>query len=122
MENKEQDIQEIKLKNLEEQLEELGKALEDFKQKHSKENEELNNRVREMEEKYNGLEIILAEIKKDINHSSTEIKDIKDLSNTQLAEQRQFFNKTFKYLLITVCLVVFILLGVKVADVMQLFI
>lgn len=115
------DTQEIKLKNLEDELERLGQELKEFKEKHYRENAELNKKLEEVENKYSKLEVLIAEIKRDINYSATEIKDIKDLTNIQLKEQRAFQNKAFIYVLITLCTALLFLLGAKIGDIAQLF-
>lgn len=113
--------QENKLKALESELLKLGEELKKLKTEYREENKEIKGRVKEVEDKYFKLELLIAEIKQDIRYSSAQIADIKNLTNTQIDEQRAFFNKAYLYVIITICSAVLILIGANPEIISQIF-
>lgn len=121
MGDEQKDIQALKLQTLEKELEKLGLELKEFKKEHRNDSKILNDKIQVVEDKYNKLELLIAEIKRDISYSTAQLSDIKELTNQQIKEQRDFQNKAFIYLLITLCTGLLFLLGVNVADIPKLF-
>ncbi|KXZ39490.1 hypothetical protein SAMN05661008_00324 [Alkalithermobacter thermoalcaliphilus JW-YL-7 = DSM 7308] len=108
---RERQNQETKLQELEKELQKLGKELTKLKEEYKEDNKELKSRMKEVEDKYFKLELLIAEIKQDIRYSNIQMEDIKNITNTQLKEQRAFYNKAYLYVIITICSALLILIG-----------